>query len=234
MYKIIHNNIIVDVVKELRYVKYIPEFKKVIPTSRATAHAICGSDNKTYYALQGVEIPAEKSHWKVVSFISINEEEYDFLVRELCKDYTIYANKKELNLVRSAKISEMSSECQQQIIDGVSVLMNDGHYYKFRLTLEDQLYLLGIERDIDNGTKSILYHSTDVVCKLYTREEMLHLINVAHKHKNYHTTYFNLLKYCINNMSNTTAIEKIVYGVDLSTLDVSDDIKSIVGEKLNG
>jgi hypothetical protein len=234
MYKIIHNNIIVDVVKELRYVKYIPEFKKIIPTSRATAQAICGSKNKIYYALQGVEIPAEKSHWKVVTFIKIGEKEYNCLKEELCKNYTIYANKKELNLVRTNKISEMSSICKQKIIDGVSVLMDDGHYYKFRLTVEDQLNLLEIERDIINGQENILYHSTDNVCRFYTKDEMMRLILVSQQHKNFHTTYFNLLKYCINNMDNVSAIDSIEYGVDLLSMSIPDKVKSIIRERLNG
>ena len=234
MYKIIHNNIIVDVVKELRYVKYLPEFKKIVPTSRASAHAICGTNPKVYYALQGVNLPAEKSHWKVATFIKIDEKEYLFLKEELCKDYTIYANKKELNLVKSSKILMMSSECQQKIVDGVSVLMDDGIYHKFRLTLEDQLNLLGVEREILNGATSVLYHSTNDVCRLYSKKEMLHLINVAYKHKNYHTTYFNLLKYCINNMSDTSAISNIEYGVDLMSLDIPEEVKNIVRERLNG
>ena len=111
--------------------------------------------------------------------------------------------------------------------------MNDGTYQTFRLTIEDQLNLLGIEREILNGEQSFLYHSTNNVCEFYSQEEMLRLINESYKHKTYHTTYFNLLKYCINNMSNIDAISQIEYGIDLFSLDIPEEIKVMIGEKLN-
>ena len=230
MYKIIYDNRIIDVVKELRYVRYIPEFKKMIPTNIVSAQAICGSNNKTFYALQGVKIPAEKKHWKVVSFIQIQEEEYNQLLQQLNKNVLLYANKKELNLVRLTKIQELSNACNSAIVNGVSVLMDDGYYYQFRLTVEDQLNLVDLQQDINNGCSRVLYHATNNVCKLYTINEMQRVITTAQKHKKYHTTYFNLLKHCINNMYNIEDIEKIQYGDNIDNFNISDDLKKLLKE----
>lgn len=234
MYKIIHNNVIVDVVKELRYVRYIPEIKKVVPTSASTAQAICGSDNRTFYALMGVKTPSEKSHWKKVTYIKITPNEYESLKESLCKDCTIYANEKELGLVRSRKISEMSDSCKQAITNGTSIVFNDGTSRHFRFTLEDQINLLEIEREVQNGASVVLYHSTNSVCEVFNRTDVERLLHTYHRHKSYHTTYFNLLKYCINNMSNIDEITSIKYGVDLLTLGISDYIKKTIKERLNG
>lgn len=232
MYKIIHNGKVIDVVKELRYVRYLSQFKKMIPTTSVSAEAICGSDNRTFYALQGVKIPAEKKHWKVVSFIEIPETEYTELLTQLNKNVTVYASKKELNSVREIKISKLSKQCNEMITAGINVLLNDGFYHNFRLTIEDQINLADIQREIDAGATQICYHATNDVCKLYTVEEMLQIIQCANKHKRHHTTYFNLLKHCINNMNNINEIEDIEYGVNLYSLDVSEDIKSQIRGKL--
>ena len=100
MYKIIYNNLVIDVVKKLRYVKYIPEFKKVLPVSAIDAHGICGSDNKTFYALFNVKIPEEKSYWKKVTFIKIDEAEYLDLQDKLHKKY-VYSH--QIKLKKSQK-----------------------------------------------------------------------------------------------------------------------------------
>ena len=233
MYKIIHNNIIIDVVKNLRYVRYIPELKRLIPCGATTAQGICGSLSGTYYALQGVNLPVEKNHWKKVSYFKIDEKEYNDLKSRLGKDYILYANNVLLDVARKEKISKLSIECNDLITKGVSVLLNDGIYYNFRLTLEDQINILELEKEVKEGASEVFYHSTNNVCRTFTAEELLRLSNKASKFKKYHTTYFNLLKYCINNIYNIKEINNIEYGVDLLTLDISDGIKEEVKEKLS-
>ena len=131
------------------------------------------------------------------------------------------------------KIAELSAECNKVITDGVSVILSDNIEHHFRLTLEDQLNLLTIEKELATGRKKVLYHETGGVCKLYDAKDIQHLIDKADSHKKTHTTYFNLLKYCIYNMYDTDAIQRIQYGVDLTTLSVTDEIKQVVREWLD-
>ena len=233
MYKIIHNNIIIDVVEELRYVRYIPQFNKIVPTNALTAQGICGSKNGVYYALQGINIPAEKKHWKQVSIFEISETEFNDLRSRLNKNYTLYANNVILDSTRKDKIAELSIECNKIITEGISVRLEDNFYYNFRLTIEDQINILELEKEVRDGATSVIYHSTNNVCREYTANEIKLISNAASNHKKYHTTYFNLLKYCINNMYNTDEINNIKYGDKLTELDVNDEIKKLVKEKIN-
>lgn len=234
MHKIIYNNVIIDIVKNLRYVRYVPEIKKIVPTGIASAQAVCGSDNKTYYALMGAELPPEKQHWKRVTVFPIDEEEYNSLSKRLGNNQIIYANNRELSLVRQKKIDSLSSCCKDNITSGIRVLMDNGIVKTFKLTIEDQLNLVDLEKDIEQGSEFVMYHSTNEVCTMYSKNEILRVIDTARKHKKYHTTYFNLLKYCINNMNNIDEIESLEYGVDLLTLNIPDNMKSILEDKLYG
>ena len=94
MYKLISNNIIVDVVSKPIYARYSGEARKMVPSNISTADAILGSDYKTYYALQGRTPPAEKSHWKTVSLVEISDREYASLKQSLQQHLVIYDNKR--------------------------------------------------------------------------------------------------------------------------------------------
>ena len=122
----------------------------------------------------------------------------------------------------------------KNIVAGTYILLSDNLYHHFKLTLEDQLNLSSIETDLKFGAKYAIYHSTDSVCEIYSSADMMKIIQGTNKHKRYHTTYFNLLKYCINNMTNIDEISAIEYGVELSSLNIPTNIKARVQEILNG
>ena len=227
MYKLIVVNVVVDIVKKLRYVRYIPELNKVVITTAASAHGVCGSDNKTFYALPQVAVPQEKSYWKTVTLIKINETEYHHLEASL-KKYDKVPSSSYIAHLRSRKIKEMSTCCNEAIIAGFSCVLSDGAAHHFRLTIEDQLNLIDIERQILQGCSAVLFHSTDNVCTLFSAEDLSVILTAATNHKQYHTTYFNLLKHCINSIEDADVIEGIHYGIDLLALPISMNIKQTV------
>lgn len=234
MYKLISNNIIVDVVSKPIYARYSREARKMVPSNISTADAILGSDYKTYYALQGKTPPAGKSHWKTVSIVKIDEREYVSLKDSLQQHLVIYENKKALTTTKNSKIAELKVKCNEAITNGVEISIRDGVRYKFSLTIEDQLNLMDISRQISNGEKSFLYHADDAVCEVFSADEMRSIIEAVTLHRTHHTTYFNLLKYCINNMTDVDKISAIQYGDSLLDLELPTPVKSIVKERLDG
>ena len=53
MIKIIYNNIILDVCKSEKYIKYLPELNRSISVAKDFANGILGSDSNTIYHLFG-------------------------------------------------------------------------------------------------------------------------------------------------------------------------------------
>lgn len=214
MYKIIYDNLIIDVIDNPRYMRYMVKSGRMTITDKQNAHCVISSNNKELYLLQGVTRP-EGKEWKEVTMVEITQNEYNELFKLIASNRTIYANKNELSLVRNEKISELSSECHKSIINGISVLFSDNKYHKFDLTIEDQLNLLSLENEIKNGAKEVLYHEKNNMCKLYSSTDIEKLIMAAHDHKVYHTTYFNILKDYINSLYDINIIKDIYYGIEL-------------------
>ena len=79
MFKLIHNNMVVDLLKEkVCYVRYLPRSKRLIVTDSQSANGVKVSDNNTIYHLQGTvsTFPDEKI---TVQVVEITQEEYDAL-----------------------------------------------------------------------------------------------------------------------------------------------------------
>ena len=214
MYKLIYNNLVIDVVKKPKYLRYLTKSGRTVLTNKTSAHCIMGSNNKDIYLLQGVNRPEGKD-WKEVTVVAITENEYNSLIKLLASDQAIYADKNQLKHVQNEKISELNTICRNTIIEGVSVLFSDKKYHKFELTIEDQLNLMTIESEIKAGAKKILYHEKNKVCQMYLASDIQLLIDAVHKHKAYHTTYFNLLKNYIYSLHDIEKIREIEYGIEL-------------------
>lgn len=82
MFKLIHNNMVVDLLEEkVCYVRYLPRSKRLIVTDSQSANGVRGSDNDTVYHLQGTvsTFPEEKVS---VQVIEITPEEYEVLANQ--------------------------------------------------------------------------------------------------------------------------------------------------------
>lgn len=229
MYKLLVDNIVVDVVKKLRYVRYIPELNKVVVTTAASAHGICGSDNKTFYALEEAKVPDEKSYWKVATTIKICEKEYNELKSALKTNNVVVSNYL-LDIERRRKISELSDACNHTITSGFKCVLSDGREHHFKLTIEDQLNLVDVRREFENGAEKIVFHATDEMCQAYTRADIQVILQSAVSHKKHHTTYFNILKNCIYNIYDFDIINSIKYGDNIEDLPVELTVDNTIKE----
>lgn len=227
MYKVIYNDFIVDAIKDIKYLRYIGRTGKVTVSDPSSCNAIYSSDRKTIYMLQGKKIPEACPH-KIVKLQKITESEYERLSKQLKANEKLYANLSDLNKVRNEKIAELSKQCNNTIINGVNVLMSDGLYHHFKLTLEDQLNISMLEKQVNSGYTTVLYHETNKLSKIYSAEDIAKLFVESDKHKQYHTTYFNILKHFINCCYDVYKIRNIEYGVDLSSIGVSKELISLL------
>lgn len=75
MYKIMYNNMVVDLAKKLHYVRYLKNSKRWIGTDSQSAHGIMGSDGNTVYHLQGRKCTCPEE-LKIVEVYEISDEEY--------------------------------------------------------------------------------------------------------------------------------------------------------------
>lgn len=117
----------------------------------------------------------------------------------------------ELEQCKSRKIIEMCSLCQTTITSGIDY--NNEHY---RLNTTDQINLTSLYSLAQLG-QSVPYHADGKVCRIYTSEEMIRLVQTATKWVIYHTTYYNLLKHQIQDMTDIEEVKKVEYGTELSS-----------------
>ena len=82
MVKILHNNMIIDINKNEKYVKYSPQTQRFISCTKDFANGIMGSDNDTVYHLFG-RIKNFPIELKTVTVQTISEEEYERLSTEI-------------------------------------------------------------------------------------------------------------------------------------------------------
>lgn len=230
MYKLVTRNVVVDVLETVKYVRWLTKSKRFVLTDSTSAHGVYGSDNRTVYVLEGKDCPQVLPN-TVVRMIQITESEFTRLQSLLHGKITVDADVVLLNRAREEKLQELSKNCKSMIESGVSVMFSDNMSHAFRLTVEDQLNLWAVEKEIQSGSLSVLYHETGKPCKMYRSSDILKLIQTADLHKKHHTTYYNILKHCINNMYSKEEIDRVYYGISLEDLPMSDDVQYLVKEQ---
>ena len=107
----------------------------------------------------------------------------------------------------SQKKSELSTECEKAIVAGVDV--GDAHY---SLTIEDQANILALTPLAQAGN-SVFYHQDGEMCREYSSDEFLAVVNAATVFKTLQTTYCNLLMRQAETMTNAEEVRAVKYGV---------------------
>ena len=77
MYKIIYQNMIIDVMSKIKYCKYVRIANRTLLCDKTSANCIVSSDGSQVYHIKGtLEVP---SNYKSVEIVEIDKEEYDYL-----------------------------------------------------------------------------------------------------------------------------------------------------------
>lgn len=90
MYKVIYNNIIIDIIRHPYYVRWIGRFMRPFPTDVTSANGIASSDGETYYHVDTMPPFPSEQNYKTVSLVEITEEEYNTLSSQLTDKKIIY------------------------------------------------------------------------------------------------------------------------------------------------
>lgn len=78
MYKIMYNNMVIDLLQKAEYVRYLKNSKRWMGTDSQSANGIMGSDNNTVYQIRGRDC-SYPGTLKLVEVREIGAEEYESL-----------------------------------------------------------------------------------------------------------------------------------------------------------
>ena len=223
MYKIIKNNKVIDVVRSPYFVKILST-GRVAFTDKTSANGIIGSDDKTVYSF----VSTVRKDLAVVTIKEVTLEEFNRLKSLLNSNQEISADESALTAAKNAVIKRLSNICKNKITAGFSIELSDGKIYSFKLTTEDQLNLMVIESQLNNGEDRFIYHATDQPCKFFTREDMIKIIQAFKSHTLYHTTYFNAAKQYIKSLVDIEKVNLFSYGTDISGTVENATIRQIL------
>lgn len=106
MYKLMSNNVVVDLLQTICYVRYLPTQARLIVTDRQSANGVMGSDKDTLYHLEGTPSTFEDDV-ETVRVVEIDDEEYEKLNAEF-----VFQSKKQANLEN--EVSELKSMVEKQ------------------------------------------------------------------------------------------------------------------------
>ena len=230
MFKVIYDNKVVDLLEKVIYLRFIPSMNKVLPTDGTSAHGFYSSDYKTIYQLEGKDCPLIDRDVVPAKLVKITEQEFNELKKLLEEQEIVSNNKVELARSIASKISELSEKCQKEIISGITIRLSDGKMHKFELTIEDQLNLASLQTELNNGAKKLLYHEKGELLRYFESSDMSRIIRAATKHKNYHSTYFNILKHYVQSCVSVDAVNSVEYGVKLSDLKLPPKLYKLAKE----
>ena len=208
MYKVMMNNVVIDVLEELKYVRYLKKSKRLVVVNDPSASCIAASNNTDVYHIEGSPYP-EGLQIKTVTVSSITADEYSELLSSLNKNETVV--QRGLRYIKQNKLKEMSDICHTNIVRGTRVFLSDKQFHHFELTVEDQVNLLDIRYGLDAGIESFVYHETGKVCKEYSATDMRTIVDTLYKHKQKHLQYFNKLKREINDLQSIDDVINVRY-----------------------
>ena len=214
MYKIICKGKVIDVLRNLDFIRFLAT-GHIAMTDKSSAQGIVGADGQTVYSFNYINPDI-----KVVSIESISNEEFNWLFSQLNSAKNTTEDQAVAN-IRSAKIAALSEACNNKITEGFTIPLVDGDQH-FSLTTEDQLNLLSLENQLNNGEKTFIYHAAGKPCKVFTRNDIAKIIKAYRKHILYHTTYFNVAKQYVYSLTDVDKINAFSYG---------DDVTSIITDK---
>ena len=223
MYKIIKDNKVIDVVRIPRFVNFLASGHIAI-TDKASAQGIASSDDKIIYRIDSTA----PSNFELVTIEAISEEELNRLSSLLSSNKEIIADDSILATAKRSTLNRLSNICKSKITAGFSVTLSDGEKYSFKLTTEDQLNLMLMENQLLSGSETFIYHATNQPCKIFSREDVIKVLQAFKHCVLYHTTYFNAAKQYINSLTDLEKINLFTYGTDVSNTVDNVVIKQIL------
>lgn len=117
-------------------------------------------------------------------------------------------------VVRSAKISEISAACNTEIVKGFNIELGDVIEH-FGLSMEDQNNIANLFRVVELGGTEFPYQADGGKCRIYTAQEIIQLYVAAQTAITSQTTYHNALKSYVLSLKDAEKISAVTYGMTL-------------------
>ena len=117
-------------------------------------------------------------------------------------------------VIKSAKIAEISTACNAVIVAGVDIKL-DGETAHFNLSIEDQSNIANLFRVVELGGTEFPYQADGGVCRIYTAAEIAQIYIAAQTLITTQTTYHNALKAYVQALDDAEQIASVVYGMTL-------------------
>jgi len=118
------------------------------------------------------------------------------------------------DIIRNAKIAEISAACNAVIVAGVDLELSEGIAH-FNLSIEDQSNIANLFRVVELGGTEFPYQADGGVCRIYTAQEIASIYIAAQTLITTQTTYHNALKAYVLGLENVEEITAVVYGMEL-------------------
>lgn len=126
----------------------------------------------------------------------------------------IAGEEKALEIIKAAKITEMSKNCNAIIINGIDLELSQGQVH-FNLDIEDQSNIANLFKVVELGGTEFPYQSDGGICRIYSAEEIIKIYIASQTLITTQTTYHNALKAYIQSLNEIEAISAITYGMKL-------------------
>lgn len=193
-------------------------------------------------------ITTDKLQYQNVEVIEIDETEYHALEEAIATEQDIVIEEPvyeeppvipddetaepdvTLEYVKEMKVAKLSKECNAIIENGFDVVLSDNNSHHFSMDTESQLNLITLSGMVEKGEQAIPYHADGELCKFYSAEDIVAIIQAGTAHKTYHTTYFNSLRNYVNSLTDIGKIENCYYGMNLYKKYQSEVLKEILAQ----
>lgn len=117
-------------------------------------------------------------------------------------------------VVRNAKIAEISAACNTVIVSGVDIQLGEETEH-FNLSIEDQSNIANLFRVVELGGTEFPYQADGGKCRIYTAQEIAQIYIAAQTAITSQTTYHNALKAYVQSLTDVERISAVTYGMNL-------------------
>ena len=117
-------------------------------------------------------------------------------------------------VVRNAKIAEISAACNAVIVSGVDIQLGEETEH-FNLSIEDQSNIANLFRVVELGGTEFPYQADGGKCRIYTAQEIAQIYIAAQTAITSQTTYHNALKAYVQSLTDVEDISAVTYGMAL-------------------
>ena len=121
-----------------------------------------------------------------------------------------------LEEAQRTKNKTLNESAQATITAGIDVTTSRGEVH-FSLTPNDQTNIMALGAQAESAPEGYCfpYHSDGDLCRLYSRDDILLIVQKAMEHVAYHTTYCNILHVMVKCAATSDEVNGIYYGMNL-------------------